>query len=124
MDVAPGKELSPGSRLAMVVTNTKTEVPAQPIGLLSRIFEYGIMWQVIPPLIFLCLGALTDFGPMIANPRTLILSAAAQFGIFFAFFAALIGMFMLGNRAARLMPLSCWLNQPRWLMRRLRLLAT
>lgn len=95
LDVTPGQELSPDSRMAMVVTNTKTDVPAQPVGLLSRIFEYGIIWQIIPPLIFLCLGALTDFGPMIANPKTLILGAAAQFGIFFAFFAALSTNFFM-----------------------------
>ena len=89
VDVVPGQHLGAGSRMAMMVTNTKTDMPARPVGLISRIFEYGIIWQVIPPLIFFCLGALTDFGPMIANPRTLILGAAAQFGIFFAFFAAL-----------------------------------
>jgi len=53
------------------------------------------MWQIIPPLIFLCLGALTDFGPMIANPRTLLLGAAAQFGVYFAFFGALTTSFFL-----------------------------
>ncbi|MBW1613994.1 MAG: sodium ion-translocating decarboxylase subunit beta [Deltaproteobacteria bacterium] len=47
-------------------------------------------WEVIPPLIFLGLGAMTDFGPMIANPKTLILGAGAQFGVYVAFFGALI----------------------------------
>jgi oxaloacetate decarboxylase beta subunit len=56
------------------------------------------MWQIIPPLIFLCLGALTDFGPMLANPKTLLLGAAAQFGVYFAFFAALAtNLFMTGG---------------------------
>ncbi|MEX0744529.1 MAG: sodium ion-translocating decarboxylase subunit beta [Phycisphaeraceae bacterium] len=52
----------------------------------------GVGLGIYPPLIFLGIGALTDFGPMLANPRTLLLGAAAQFGIF----AALIGALMLG----------------------------
>ncbi len=90
--VSPGQEVAPGEVVATMVTTAQTDqarLPTKPIGLLSRIFAYGIMWQVIPPLIFLCLGALTDFGPMIANPKTLLLGAAAQFGVYFAFFAAL-----------------------------------
>lgn len=52
----------------------------------------GIKLQIFPPLIFLGVGALTDFGPLIANPRTLLLGAAAQFGIFFTFvMASLLG---------------------------------
>jgi sodium ion-translocating decarboxylase beta subunit len=87
--VSPGQEVEAGETLAVMITTAQTPLPTEPVGLLSRIFEYGIMWQVIPPLIFLCLGALTDFGPMLANPRTLLLGAAAQFGVYFAFFAAL-----------------------------------
>jgi oxaloacetate decarboxylase beta subunit len=60
-----------------------------PEGLFSRIFRYGIQWEIIPPLIFLGLGALTDFGPLIADPKKLILGAAAQFGVYFVFFIAL-----------------------------------
>ncbi|MBE9542716.1 MAG: sodium ion-translocating decarboxylase subunit beta [Proteobacteria bacterium] len=59
-------------------------------GLLWKFYHYGLEWEVIPPLIFLGLGALTDFGPMIANPKTLILGAGAQFGVYVAFFGALI----------------------------------
>ncbi len=58
-------------------------------GLLWKFYHYGLEWEVIPPLIFLGLGALTDFGPMIANPKTLILGAGAQFGIYVSFFGAL-----------------------------------
>ncbi len=59
-------------------------------GLLSRIFQYGIMWELIPPLIFLGLGALTDFGPLISNPKTLILGAGGQFGVYFVMFLAVL----------------------------------
>jgi len=93
--VLPGQEVAPGEIMAVMLTTAQTELPVQPVGLLSRIFQYGIMWQVIPPLIFLCLGALTDFGPMIANPKTLLLGAAAQFGVYFAFFMALLSGFSM-----------------------------
>lgn len=56
-------------------------------GLLHYFYE-GIHIGVFPPLIFLGVGALTDFGPLIANPKTLLLGAAAQFGIFATFLGA------------------------------------
>jgi sodium ion-translocating decarboxylase beta subunit len=58
-------------------------------GLLWKFYHYGLEWEIIPPLIFLGLGALTDFGPMIANPKTLILGAGAQLGVYVSFFGAL-----------------------------------
>ena len=72
-------------------------VMAEPIGganggLIYYLYQ-GVGLGVFPPLIFLCLGAGTDFGPLIANPKTLLLGGAAQFGIFAAFFGALaLGM--------------------------------
>lgn len=64
----------------------------QPGGLLYYLYQ-GINLGIYPPLIFLCLGAATDFGPLLANPKTLMLGGAAQFGIFFAFFGAIaLGM--------------------------------
>ena len=99
--VAPGQEVAPGGVMAVMRTTAQTPLPTTPVGLFSRIFQYGIMWQIIPPLIFLCLGALTDFGPMIANPKTLLLGGAAQFGVYFAFFAALAtGMFNIQEAAS------------------------
>ena len=61
-------------------------------GLFYYLYQ-GVSLGIFPPLIFLCLGAGTDFGPLIANPKTLLLGGAAQFGIFAAFFGALaLGM--------------------------------
>lgn len=57
-------------------------------GLIWRFYHYGIQWEIIPPLIFLGLGALTDFGPMLANPRLIFLGAGAQAGVYLTFFAA------------------------------------
>jgi len=62
----------------------------EPVGLLARVFRGGITTEIIPAFIFLGLGALTDFGPLISNPKTLILGAGAQFGVFFAFIVALL----------------------------------
>lgn len=47
-------------------------------------------WTILPSLIFLGVGALTDFGPLIANPKSFLLGAAAQFGVFAAFFMAML----------------------------------
>ena len=53
-----------------------------PDGLLGILYHMGIENTLFPLLIFLGIGAMTDFGPLIANPKTLLLGAAAQFGIF------------------------------------------
>ena len=66
----------------------------QPVGEeTGGLFYYlylGIKLGIYPPLIFLGIGALTDFGPLISNPMTLLLGAAAQFGIFATFLGAIV----------------------------------
>ena len=57
-------------------------------GLLYYLYQ-GTELGIYPPLIFLCIGAGTDFGPLLANPRSLLLGAAAQLGIFTTFFGAI-----------------------------------
>ena len=56
-------------------------------------------WAILPPLIFMGVGAMTDFGPLIANPKSFLLGAAAQFGIYMAYFGA-IAMGFNGKAAA------------------------
>jgi oxaloacetate decarboxylase beta subunit len=75
-------------------------VDGEPVGFLARVFESGITTELIPIFIFLGLGAMTDFGPIIANPKTLLLGAGAQFGVYFAFFAALFLGFDINEAAA------------------------
>lgn len=58
-------------------------------GLLYYLYQ-GVKKGIYPPLIFLGVGAMTDFGPLIANPRSILLGAAAQFGIFFTFIGAIL----------------------------------
>jgi oxaloacetate decarboxylase beta subunit len=68
------------------MVNLPTETTA---GGLYYYISQGVHLEIFPPLIFLGVGALTDFGPLIANPRTLILGAAAQFGVFATFLGAI-----------------------------------
>ena len=67
-------------------------------GILDLLYM-GVKLGIYPPLIFLGIGAMTDFGPLIANPKSFLLGAAAQFGIFVAFVGALI-MGMPANETA------------------------
>ena len=60
------------------------------IGGLLHYFYLLDEWAILPSLIFLGVGAMTDFGPLIANPISFILGAAAQFGVFFAYIAAIL----------------------------------
>lgn len=66
---------------------------AGPDGFLGIIFSFGISTGLFPLLIFMGVGAMTDFGPLLANPKTAILGGAAQFGIF----GALVGAIMLSE---------------------------
>ena len=79
-----------------LAVNTAPELVAAPHGELAgglyHYFMYGIHLELFPPLIFLGVGALTDFGPLIAAPYTFLLGAAAQIGIF----ATVVGAVLLG----------------------------
>ncbi len=60
------------------------------IGGLYYYLSQGIHLEIFPPLIFLGIGAMTDFGPLLANPKTFLLGAGAQFGVFAALFMAVL----------------------------------
>jgi len=66
---------------------------------LNLIYQ-GVKLNIYPPLIFLGVGSMTDFGPLIANPRSLLLGAAAQFGIFTSFLGAGLLGFTLKEAAS------------------------
>ena len=63
-------------------------MPGQPAGFLYYFYTIGVQSGVFPLLIFMGVGAMTDFGPLLANPKTALLGAAAQFGIFIALLGA------------------------------------
>lgn len=68
-------------------------------GLIWRFYHYGIEWELIPPIIFLGLGALTDFGPLLSQPRLIFLGAGAQVGVYITFFVAYTFGFSLDESA-------------------------
>lgn len=68
--------------------------------LINYFYSYGIQTEIIPSLIFMGVGALTDFGPMLANPKTLLLGAAAQFGVYVTFFGSLLLTFKIPEAAS------------------------
>jgi len=68
-------------------------------GLFWIVNEFGLRTELLPALIFLGLGAMTDFGPLIANPKMLLLGAAAQLGVFVAFMGAIAMGFDLTEAA-------------------------
>jgi carboxybiotin decarboxylase len=80
MHYKPGDQVLEGDPLFEIASK-------EPGGLYYYLYK-GIEWEIFPPLIFLGVGALTDFGPLIANPRTLLLGGAAQLGIFCTFLGA------------------------------------
>ena len=61
-------------------------------GGLLNFFYQGVKHEILPPIIFMGVGALTDFGPLLANPTTLLLGAAAQIGVY----TTLVGAVFLG----------------------------
>jgi sodium ion-translocating decarboxylase beta subunit len=90
----PDEQLA-GTYPVIVSRESQNFFHASPLYIIAR----GVIWDIFPPLIFLGLGALTDFGPLLANPRTIILGAAAQLGVFGTVLGALL-MGFTGPEAA------------------------
>ncbi|MGI6369268.1 MAG: sodium ion-translocating decarboxylase subunit beta [Candidatus Kapaibacterium sp.] len=77
-----------------------TPATSDTIGGLFYYVSYGLKLELFPPLIFLGIGAMTDFGPLLANPKTFLLGAAAQLGVYAAFFLAYFLGFTLPEAAS------------------------
>jgi len=73
-----------------ILSNIPLAGISDPGGILYYIYDVGIVTGIFPLLIFMGVGALTDFGPMIANPKTILLGGAAQIGIFVTLLGALV----------------------------------
>ena len=85
----------PGANLyhPAIFINASQHIDWEMLSLSGGLLDYlylGVKLGIYPPLIFLGVGCMTDFGPLIANPKSFILGAAAQVGIFLAFFGALL----------------------------------
>lgn len=83
-----GPIASNASYTVTIALASETEQVIRDFGLFYYIYK-GVDWVIFPPIIFLGIGAMTDFGPLIANPKSMIIGAAAQLGIFITFFGAL-----------------------------------
>jgi len=81
--------------LAPIMGYTESGTP----DLIRAFYKYGVEWEIIPCVIFLGLGAMTDFGPLIANPKTLIIGAGAQLGVFVTYVGVLLCGFTLREAA-------------------------
>ncbi|MGO9741501.1 MAG: sodium ion-translocating decarboxylase subunit beta [Roseiarcus sp.] len=88
-----------GIGFACVIANVPGSDLIQPGGLFSYAYK-GVQLLIVPPLIFFGVGAMTDFAPMIANPRLVILGAAAHLGIFIALIGAKLLGFTLSESGA------------------------
>lgn len=102
-EAPPGVQINPlndsqesGSETEAVETYSIKKIEG---GLFDFIMQ-GVKLELFPPLIFLGVGALTDFGPLIANPRMLLLGAAAQLGVFFTFLGATVIGFTTNQAAS------------------------
>ncbi len=89
---APGSAVIGGQQL--------TELASKHAGGFYHWISLGVILEIFPPIIFLGVGALTDFGPLIANPRMLLLGAAAQLGVFVTFLGAVLLGFSSQQAAA------------------------
>ena len=78
------------SGFGAILSNIPLAGISGPDGLLGMVYNVGIESGVFPLLIFMGVGAMTDFGPLIANPKTALLGGGAQLGIFFALIGALV----------------------------------
>ena len=78
----------------MLLVNIYPDIMAEPVngqaGGLLHYFYVLDEWSILPSIIFMGVGAMTDFGPLIANPKSFLLGAAAQFGIYIAYFMAIL----------------------------------
>ncbi|MCX7868364.1 MAG: sodium ion-translocating decarboxylase subunit beta [Terrimicrobiaceae bacterium] len=92
IDVRVGEQIAEGQEILTIYSR-------EPGGLFYYLSR-GIEWEIFPPLIFLGVGALTDFGPLLARPLTLLLGAAAQLGVAVTFLGATLLGFTAGESAS------------------------
>ena len=80
-----------GMLLVNIYPDIMMHIEDSPNGTGGLLYYFYLLdeWAIMPSLIFMGVGAMTDFGPLIANPKSFLLGAAAQFGIFAAYFGAI-----------------------------------
>ena len=94
------REMEPALLLPMGFGAILVNLPSVHTGAIETLFTAGIASELFPLLLFIGIGAMIDFGPLLANPRMLLFGAAAQFGIFFTLVVAAAAGFGLTDAAS------------------------
>ena len=102
--LAIAKDMEPSLLLPIgfgaILVNIPGVDAVQPGGALITLFKAGIDNELFPLILFIGIGAMIDFGPLLSNPKLMIFGAAAQFGIFFTFFMASLCGFNINDAAS------------------------
>lgn len=86
--LAIAKDMEPSLLLPIGFGAILMNLPGADLEILHLLYEKGIANELFPLILFIGIGAMIDFGPLLSNPKLMIFGAAAQFGIFFTFFVA------------------------------------
>ncbi len=94
------KDMEPALLLPMGFGAILVNLPGADLGILQLLYDKGIANELFPLVLFIGIGAMIDFGPLLSNPKLMIFGAAAQFGIFFTFFIASLCGFDIRDAAS------------------------
>lgn len=94
------KDMEPSLLLPMGFGAILLNLPGADLSVIDLLYDKGIANELFPLLLFLGIGAMIDFGPLLTNPKLMIFGAAAQFGIFFTFYAASLCGFSIRDAAS------------------------
>ena len=98
--LAIAKDMEPSLLLPIGFGAILMNLPNADLGILELLYDSGISNELFPLLLFIGIGAMIDFGPLLSNPKLMIFGAAAQFGIFFTFFMASLFGFDIRDAAS------------------------
>lgn len=98
--LAIAKDMEPSLLLPIGFGAILMNLPGADLEILHLLYEKGIANELFPLILFIGIGAMIDFGPLLSNPKLMIFGAAAQFGIFFTFFVASLCGFDIRDGAA------------------------
>ena len=94
------KDMEPSLLLPMGFGAILMNLPGAELGVIELLYEKGIANELFPLVLFIGIGAMIDFGPLLSNPKLMIFGAAAQFGIFFTFYVASLCGFDIRDAAS------------------------
>lgn len=98
--LAIAKDMEPSLLLPIGFGAILMNLPGADLGILDLLYQKGIANELFPLVLFIGIGAMIDFGPLLSNPKLMIFGAAAQFGIFFTFFMASLCGFDIRDAAS------------------------